>query len=143
MLLSRDAAWNVFSFRMRVRGLAWVFDGNNRDAAYSLHVLHKKGKEEEILIKGIQRKMVLIRTPDSKIFEEAHFVFRAESDSRVSEENDMLIEANRIIEEAGLGATEGKHPVRKKRGGGLIGFLLGGLFGGGVVGMIWLLCALL
>lgn len=88
--------------------------------------------------------MVLIRTPDSKVFEEAHFVLRAEVEARSSGEDDMLTEANRIIEEAGLGIA---HSKRRRRIGidvkGFVGFLLGGLFGGGVVGAVWLLLVLL
>lgn len=88
--------------------------------------------------------MVQIRTPDSKIFEEAHLVLRTEGEALSTGEDDMLAEANRIIEDAGFGIASGKHRHRRRSSGiGLGGFLLGGLLGSGTVGVVWLLFALL
>ena len=95
------------------------------------------------LIKGIQRKMVLIRTPDSKIFEEAHLVLRTGGVSCPSRDGDMLNEANRIIEQARIGIDPAKHRARKAGKKGLLGFLFGGLVGSGIVGAMWLLISFL
>ncbi len=87
--------------------------------------------------------MVLIRTPDSKIFEEAHLVLRADGGAGGLKEGDMLSEANRIIEAAGIGVDlrRRRRSKRGKRGG--LGFLLGGLVGSGAVGAIWLVLSFL
>ena len=95
------------------------------------------------MIKGIQRKMVLIRTPDSKIFEEAHFVLRTDGASCPSRQGEMLNEANRIIEAARIGIDPAKHGARKMGIKGLLGFLFGGLLGSGIVGGVWLLISFL
>lgn len=47
------------------------------------------------MLKGAQRRMVVIKTQDSRIFEEAYFVMRTES---AATGEDMVSEANRIIE---------------------------------------------
>ena len=51
------------------------------------------------MIKGIQRKMIIVKTDRSKIFETAYFVLRADLDDGASEANDLLSEANRIVNE--------------------------------------------
>ena len=80
-------------------------------------------------VKGIERRMVLIRTPENRCFEEAHLVLRADFYKEVCEEGDILKEANRILEECGYSA-EGKRRKRKHRFGKQIGvFLLGALCG--------------
>lgn len=85
--------------------------------------------------------MILVRTPESRYFEEAHLVLRTERCLNEGEDGDMLREANRIIEEAGLCSE----PPKKRRGSvfGIGAILLGSLFGGGAVGAVWLLCTLL
>ena len=47
------------------------------------------------MLKGAQKKMIVVKTQDSKVFEEAYFVMR--TDTAASGE-DMVSEANRIIE---------------------------------------------
>ncbi len=59
------------------------------------------------MIRGAQKRMVVLRTADSEIFEEVYFVLRR---SRGEGEGDIIKEANRIVENA-VG--------HKKRGGGL------------------------
>lgn len=83
--------------------------------------------------------MVLIRTPDSRYFEEAHLVLRAERDTDENESGEMIREANRIIETAGYGAENGRKHLRKTPSR-LWSFCLGALLGGGVMGMVWLFC---
>lgn len=48
------------------------------------------------MIRGAQKKMIVIRTHDSRVFEEAYFVMRRDSET-VTESTDMLAEADRII----------------------------------------------
>lgn len=47
------------------------------------------------MLKGAQKKMIVIKTGDSKLFEEAYFVIRKDTPGSCS---DMVGEANRIIE---------------------------------------------
>lgn len=56
------------------------------------------------MLKGAQRRMVVVKTQDSRIFEEAYFVMRTDS---AATGEDMVSEANRIIEAC----------VEKRRGG--------------------------
>ena len=50
------------------------------------------------MIKGAQKRMIVVKTGDSAVFEEVYFVMRRESSA---ERLDMLAEANRIIENCG------------------------------------------
>ncbi len=56
------------------------------------------------MIRGAQKKMIVIRTHDSRFFEEAYFVMRRDSEA-ATESSDMLAEADRIIQRsmAGVG----------------------------------------
>ena len=81
------------------------------------------------MIKGAQKKMIVVKTAESDVFEEVYFVLRRES---LAQEGDMVREASRIIE---------SHGVKKRsRWAGKIGYLIlnavlflaGALCGGGV-----------
>ena len=75
------------------------------------------------MIRGAQKRMVVLRTADSEFFEEVYFVLRRNHDER---EGDIIKEANRIIESAA---------GNKKRGGYLknkLIFVSVFLCGGGV-----------
>ena len=48
------------------------------------------------MIRGAQKKMIVIRTHDSRVFEEAYFVMRRDTDIPAGD-SDMLSEADRII----------------------------------------------
>ena len=48
------------------------------------------------MIRGAQKKMIVIRTHDSRVFEEAYFVIRRDSEGS-ADSCDMLTEADRII----------------------------------------------
>lgn len=47
------------------------------------------------MLKGAQKRMVVVKTQDSRIFEEAYFVMRTDTPAS---DTDMVGEANRIIE---------------------------------------------
>lgn len=100
-------------------------------------------------MKGIRRQTMLLRTPDSRYFEEAQFILRAdfdaytEADGSDGEEGEMLREANRILEETGFVV---EMPKRRKKGKKLscgVAMLLGGLCGGSAVGLCWLFLSIL
>lgn len=91
------------------------------------------------MLKGAQKRMIVVRTTDSKLFEEAYFVMRRDA-SHGGGHPDMLEEANRILESS---LRSGK---RERRRGhwrellwGIGGFAAGVLLGGGGVGLLWLL----
>ena len=96
------------------------------------------------MLRGAEKRMIVVRTRDSRMFEEAYFVVRPEADRSGREESDMLWEANRILESS-MGAVK-EAPSRSSfslfRSGsvwGAVCFLLGLLSGGGLVGLLWLL----
>ena len=89
------------------------------------------------MIRGAQKKMVVIRTHESRLFEEAYFVLRKDGERGMDDE-DMLQEADRIIRGSTAGMDTGMFQHRRRGGRWLsrlcwmgAGFLLGG-------GAVWL-----
>lgn len=54
------------------------------------------------MMKGCQRKMIVMPTRDSALYETAYFVLKEEVESRRPSESEMLCEAMRILEENSL-----------------------------------------
>lgn len=96
------------------------------------------------MIRGAQKKMIVIRTHDSRVFEEAYFVMRRDGDLG-TEESDMMDEADRIIRRSLAGHRESLSSGRQKRqrlGGWLskaAWFGTGLFLGGGGASLFWLL----
>ncbi len=61
------------------------------------------------MLKGAQKRMIVVRTRDSRLFEEAYFVIRGEGNP-ADAHRDMLDEANRIIDS---GTPPPSPPVRR------------------------------
>ena len=86
------------------------------------------------MLKGAQKQMIVVRTGSSPYFDEAYFVLRKEV--RPPRKNrDILLEANRILEESRLPAGR----PTKKTSRGWLGFLIGALSGGGAVAAVFVL----
>ena len=86
-------------------------------------------------IKGAQKQMIVVRTGNSRYFDEAYFVLRREMGGRSVAQNEMLSEAYRILEEYQLKPRARKAPPRS------LLLFLGGLLLGGLVAV--LVCLLL
>lgn len=68
------------------------------------------------MLKGIQKKMIVLNIQDSKIFESAYFIMKNHVKLSPPDDNAILLEANRIVSES--------LPKRKKRGGWLVKLIL-------------------
>ena len=96
------------------------------------------------MLRGAEKRMIVVRTKDSRLFEEAYFVVRPEADRGGRNESDMLWEANRILENSMAGwrdeASETSPvPCRRNIRWRVAWFLTGLLAGGCAVGLLWLL----
>ncbi len=112
------------------------------------------------MLKGSQKQMIVVRTRDSRLFEEAYFVMRRGAGQKETDELDMLWEANRIIESSlpadgtrgkpSRGVADGRSRELRRGAGsyregmgliaGLVWFGMGLLTGGGLTGLIlWLI----
>ena len=85
------------------------------------------------MVKGTQRQMIMVRTPESELFELAYFVLRTDVRNG-TDEGSMIDEANMIVKNAfgeGLG-SKGKGKSKKARGrvggAGAILFFAGSIF---------------
>ena len=89
------------------------------------------------MIKGAQKQLIVLRTQNSRYFDEAYFILRKEVKTMPSNTSDMLREATRILEE-----SEFCSPTAKKRKGkGLFFFFLGiflGALTAAAVCILWL-----
>lgn len=88
------------------------------------------------MLKGAQKKMVMLRTADSSIFEAAYFILRDDADAPAKgKQPTMLEEANRILNQS----FTSRSTAQKKQPGRLraflrrmLLFLLGFLLGAGL-----------
>jgi hypothetical protein len=95
-------------------------------------------REEYTMLKGAQKRMIVVRTTDSKLFEEAYFVMR--HDACHGGQTDMLQEANRILEMSLRSERRERRPrCLRELLWGAAGLGVGMLLGGGGVGLVWLL----
>lgn len=88
------------------------------------------------MIKGAQKRMIVIKTAGSKVFEEAYFVLRKQAENRSFA--DMVDEANRIIEACDGKKAKGRSAIKEKLGRAAL-FIGSGAVGGGIVGLIALI----
>ena len=90
------------------------------------------------MVKGITRQVVVVKTPDPELFDEAIFLVRSEAVGKggVSDE-DVLREAKQAASRYVAGKVRGG-----RRGPVSPGQLLCLLAGGAAVGFLWLLCAI-
>ncbi len=51
------------------------------------------------MIKGARKQMIVVRTGDSRYFDEAYFVLRKELKEQRQDQSDLLQEANRLLNE--------------------------------------------
>ena len=87
------------------------------------------------MMKGAQKQMIVVRTCDSRYFDEAYFVLRREVKAHRGAKNEMLDEANRILRESELAPR----PPRKRLSRGVCFFLSGILCGGAVAILVFML----
>ena len=59
------------------------------------------------MIKGARKQMIVIRTGDSRYFDEAYFVLRGDAGHKTAHDTDILHEANRILSENRPNGTHG------------------------------------
>ena len=82
-------------------------------------------------MKGYQRKVIFLKNTGSPYFDEAYFVVSREGICASVEQSDMVLEANRIINESlEDSATRIRRERVKRRRDFLIPFFLGVLFSG-------------
>ncbi len=84
------------------------------------------------MLKGIQKNMIWVKTPESTLFESAYFVLRPTHPHRLPENGEMVREANRLVcestrPEAGR-HRRNRHHWRSFLSGALCGLLLSCFF---------------
>lgn len=72
-------------------------------------------------MKGCQKKVIFIKNTGSRIFDEAYFIVSREGEASAIEENSLIYEANRIIENS---LDTGYEGYGKERRGKVLGFLI-------------------
>ena len=90
-----------------------------------------------MLLKGCQKRIICLQSADSRLFREAFFVLRA--DCKAESEEDILAEANRILDENILRRAPKKDRFMRLFPALALAFLSGAL----ATGAFWLLFALL
>lgn len=88
------------------------------------------------MVKGCQRRIILLRGTGSGMFEEAYFILKPEKAN--APEQLMIAEANRIVAEHAA-APRSRTGFSTHRAAGWQQFLGGLCTGGGLIGLCWLL----
>ncbi len=60
------------------------------------------------MVKGVQKRLVEVKLRDSKLYESACLVLKAENAKKITGERDLLDEANRIIASLGVSGNAPK-----------------------------------
>ncbi len=78
------------------------------------------------MLRGTQKRMLLIKDTKSGIFDEAYFIIKSSGTDGISR-SDMIEEANRIISQSLLGTIEEKKKKPAAPWRFLLGFICGAL----------------
>ena len=87
------------------------------------------------MVKGAQKQMIVVRTGNSRYFDEAYFVLRRNVKVPRGERDEMISEANRILQDCDLSHRAPRRKIKR----GIILFFSGLLCGG----LAAVLCCLL
>ena len=90
-----------------------------------------------MMLKGYQRKLIMMPTKNSPLFETAYFILRNETEKHPPRPNEMLYEASRILEENSL--TVRRRTVKLRHIA--IAFGIGIAVGALMVSILWLAVA--
>ena len=85
------------------------------------------------MLKGAQKKMIVVKTGDSKVFEEAYFVVRSDA---LCSGGDMVDEANKIIDSCGAKKKEKRIKNISLPIISICAFMGGSLFGGAIAFLV-------
>ena len=89
------------------------------------------------MLKGAQKRMIIVRTGDSRYFDEAYFVLKNDSSSLDVKTHSLAEEADRIISESCILFTKKR---KKSRALGRAAFFsLGAGFASAVIGIVSLI----
>ena len=88
------------------------------------------------MLRGIQKNIIQMRTPNSRFFEEVYFILRAER-RKEGTKDEMLAEANRILSESDTDRRRSKKGAGRVRGKIYL-FFFGLLSGASLVAVAWL-----
>ena len=94
---------------------------------------------QNAVLKGYQRRMIMVPTKSSPLFETAYFILRKETEKAEPLPDEMLCEATRIIK--GSETPKRTRPIKKRHL--LLAFLTGGLSGGTALALAWWIFTLL
>ena len=85
------------------------------------------------MLKGYQRKLIMIRTTDSSMFESGFFILRSASCEK-EKQVEMVSEANRILRESDTAKKKKSFKLRHL----FLTFGIGFLTGAAILALIWL-----
>ena len=88
------------------------------------------------MLKGAQKRMIVVKTQDSRVFEEAYFVMR--TDTAASGE-DMVSEANKIIERCCEKRRDRKRRIDREMLVPICAFMLGSIIGSAITVLVMLI----
>ena len=85
------------------------------------------------MVRGTHKQMVVVRTKDSRYYEQAYFVLRDGHGPVGESETTMMAEANRILDESMLMPQ----PRRRRTRPWWVFFSMGALLGAGSCAAVW------
>ncbi len=88
------------------------------------------------MVKGVCRRVIIVRSPDTKLFEQAVFLMR--EDAPEMTDDDVLRQACLVAERSAHGRDAPKKTPRRRWRS--VGWML---LGAAVMGLAWVLCAVL
>lgn len=62
------------------------------------------------MIKGARKQMIVVRTGNSRYFDEAYFVLRRDLKEHERESGDFLFEVNKLLSDSTQSCTKKEHP---------------------------------
>ena len=89
------------------------------------------------MVKGISRRVVVVESPDPRIFEQAIFIVRNDAAGEGVTSRELVEEARRVARNYASGG--GKIPSRLRD----LSPAVSAMMGAGTIGLAWLLCVLL